>query len=126
MNALPLPVSPTAAVDAGAIQPGNLNALAEKFSRLMEGAGTSSAIDAPPDSTVGNALLHQDESMRKSLQDMHALAHAQKDGSLNDIDLTSRQVELMYRMSTMQFQFNAMVYLAQGAKSGLQTLMRNQ
>ena len=92
----------------------------------MEGAGTSSATDASPDSTVGSALLHQDESMRKSLQDMHALAHAQKDGSLNDIDLTSRQVELMYRMSTMQFQFNAMVYLAQGAKSGLQTLMRNQ
>ena len=121
-----LPVSSAAAIDAGAVQPGNLNALAEKFSRLMEGAGTSSATDASPDSTVGSALLHQDESMRKSLQDMHALAHAQKDGSLNDIDLTSRQVELMYRMSTMQFQFNAMVYLAQGAKSGLQTLMRNQ
>lgn len=126
MNALSLPVSPAAAVDAGAVQPGNLNALAEKFSRMMEGAAPSSANAASPDSTVGNALLHQDESMRKSLQDMHALAHAQKDGSLNDIDLTSRQVELMYRMSTVQFQFNAMVYLAQGAKSGLQTLMRNQ
>ncbi len=125
MNALPLPVSLAAAAEPAA-QSGNLNALAEKFSRLMEGSAPPSAAEVSPDSTVGNALLHQDESMRKSLQDMHALAHAQKDGSLNDIDLTSRQVELMYRMSTAQFQFNAMVYLAQGAKSGLQTLMRNQ
>ncbi|MDA8457360.1 type III secretion protein [Acidovorax sp. GBBC 3334] len=129
MNALQLPVFPTPAIETGAASASPMSALAEKFARMMEGSqGTQQAplSEMSPDSTIGNALLHQDESMRKTLQDMHALAHAQKDGSLSDIDLTSRQVELMYRVSGMQFQFHAMVYLAQSSKSGIQTLMRNQ
>ncbi|AVS61252.1 type III secretion protein [Paracidovorax avenae] len=126
MNALQLPVSPAPAIESGAAQPSNLSALAEKFARMMEGKPQAPLAEMAPDSTLGNALMHQDESMRKALQDMHALAHAQKDNSMNDIDMTSRQIELIYRVSGMQFQFHAMVYLAQSGKSGLQTLMRNQ
>lgn len=93
MNALQLPVSPAPAIESGAAQPSNLSALAEKFARMMEGKPQAPLAEMAPDSTLGNALMHQDESMRKALQDMHALAHAQKDNSMNDIDMTSRQIE---------------------------------
>ncbi|CAM3427593.1 type III secretion protein [Paracidovorax anthurii] len=125
MNALQMPVIPTSAIEPGSASSSPMSALAEKFARLMEGSPQTPLAEMAPDSTLGNALMHQDESMRKTIQDMHALAHAQKEG-LNDIDTTSRQIELMYRVSGMQFQFHAMVYLAQSSKSGLQTLMRNQ
>jgi type III secretion inner rod protein HrpB2 len=123
-----LPISAISAIDVmqkASPQQGPSQALQDKFAALMDRVPEASSAEASSASGLGHALLQQDEAMRKSLQDMHALAKANnKDTS--DTEMTARQIELTYEIATVQFQFNAGVYLAQSSKNGLQTLMRGQ
>jgi type III secretion inner rod protein HrpB2 len=119
-------VSPIDVLQSAAPQQGPAPALAEKFAALMNRAPEASAAETSGAPALGQALLKQDEAMRKSLQDMHALAKASITPGANDTEITARQIELTYEIATVQFQFNAGVYLAQSSKNGLQTLMRNQ
>ena len=123
-----LPISAVSAIDVmqkASPQQGPSQALQDKFAALMDRVPEASSVEASSASGLGHALLQQDEAMRKSLQDMHALAKANnKDTS--DTEMTARQIELTYEIATVQFQFNAGVYLAQSSKNGLQTLMRGQ
>jgi type III secretion inner rod protein HrpB2 len=123
-----LPISAVSAIDVmqkASPQQGPSQALQDKFAALMDRVPEASSAEASSASGLGHALLQQDEAMRKSLQDMHALAKANNIGA-NDNEITARQIELTYEIATVQFQFNAGVYLAQSSKNGLQTLMRGQ
>jgi type III secretion inner rod protein HrpB2 len=123
-----LPISAVSAIDVMqkvSPQQGPSQALQDKFAALMDRVPEASSAEASSASGLGHALLQQDEAMRKSLQDMHALAKANNIGA-NDNEITARQIELTYEIATVQFQFNAGVYLAQSSKNGLQTLMRGQ
>jgi len=123
-----LPISAVSAIDVmqkAAPQHGPSQALQEKFAALMDRVPEASSAEAGSSSGLGHALLQQDEAMRKSLQDMHALAKANNINA-NDNEITARQIELTYEIATVQFQFNSGVYLAQSSKNGLQTLMRGQ
>ena len=123
-----MPISPISAIDvmqSASPQNGPSQGLAEKFAALMERVPEASSVEASSTSGLGHALLQQDEAMRKSLQDMHALAKANNINA-NDNEITARQIELTYEIATVQFQFNSGVYLAQSSKNGLQTLMRGQ
>jgi type III secretion inner rod protein HrpB2 len=116
---------PISVMQKASPQQGPSQALQDKFAALMDRVPEASSAEASSASGLGHALLQQDEAMRKSLQDMHALAKANnKDTS--DTEMTARQIELTYEIATVQFQFNAGVYLAQSSKNGLQTLMRGQ
>jgi type III secretion inner rod protein HrpB2 len=119
------PVSPIDVLQSAAPQQGPSEALAQKFAALMERVPEANFAEAGAQPGLAQTLLKQDEAMRKSLQDMHALAKANT-STANDNEMTARQIELTYEIATVQFQFNAGVYLAQSAKNGLQTLMRNQ
>jgi len=124
-----LTISPVSAIDvlqSASPQQGPSAALAEKFAALMNRAPETSAAEAGSSPSIAHALLQQDEAMRKSLQDMHAMAKAQTDPHASDAEMTARQIQLTYEITTVQFQFNAGVHLAQSSKNGLQTLMRNQ
>ena len=124
-----LSITPVPAIDvlqSASPQQGPCAALAEKFAALMNRAPEASAVEAGSSPALAQALLQQDEAMRKSLQDMHAMAKAQTDPHASDTEMTARQIELTYEIATVQFQFNAGVYIAQSSKNGLQTLMRNQ
>lgn len=120
------PVSSIGVLQGASAQEGPATALVQKFAALMERVPEASAVEAGSQTGVGQALLKQDEAMRKSLQDMHALAKASTTPGASDQEMTARQIELTYEITTVQFQFNAGVHLAQSAKNGLQTLMRNQ
>jgi type III secretion inner rod protein HrpB2 len=123
-----LPISAVSAIDVmqkASPQQGPSQALQDKFAALMDRVPEASSAEASSASGLGHALLQQDEAMRKSLQDMHALAKANNINA-NDNEITARQIELTYEIATVQFQFNAGVYLAQSSKNGLQTLMRGQ
>jgi type III secretion inner rod protein HrpB2 len=123
-----LPISAVSAIDVmqkASPQQGPSQALQDKFAALMDRVPEASSTEASSASGLGHALLQQDEAMRKSLQDMHALAKASNKDA-NDNEMTARQIELTYEIATVQFQFNAGVYLAQSSKNGLQTLMRGQ
>ncbi|WCM87890.1 type III secretion protein [Acidovorax sp. NCPPB 3576] len=103
----------------------NLSAVAEKFARMMKESPPLSSVEAESPSTLGKMLINQDESIRKEMQDTAALMQAaiqQPPG----VDLTAYQVTLMYQFAGTHFQVQAMSSLAQTAKTGLQTLMRNQ
>ncbi|MGM9488009.1 type III secretion protein [Ideonella sp. YS5] len=123
-----MPISPISAIDvmqSASAQNGPAQGMAQKFAALMERVPEASSVEASSSSGLGQALLQQDEAMRKSLQDMHALAKANNINA-NDNEITARQIELTYEIATVQFQFNSGVYLAQSSKNGLQTLMRGQ
>jgi len=120
------PVSPIDVLQSAAPQQGPSEALAQKFAALMDRVPEASPVEASAQTGLAQTLLKQDEAMRKSLQDMHALAKANISPDANDHEMTARQIELTYEIATVQFQFNAGVYLAQSGKNGLQTLMRNQ
>ena len=120
------PVSAIDVMQSASPQQGPAPALAERFTALMNRAPETTAAEAGGTPAFGEALLKQDEAMRKSLQDMHALAKASITPGANETEMTARQIELTYEIATVQFQFNAGVYLAQSSKNGLQTLMRNQ
>lgn len=126
MNPAIPPLSPTDVLQSAAPQQGPAEALAQKFAALMDRSPEASAAEAGAQPGLAQALLKQDEAMRKSLQDMHALAKASVSPDASDHEMTARQIELTYEIATVQFQFNAGVYLAQSGKNGLQTLMRNQ
>jgi type III secretion inner rod protein HrpB2 len=121
-------ITPVSAIDIlqhASPQQGPSAALADKFAALMNRAPETTAAESGSAPSIAQALLQQDESMRKTLQDMHALAKVQTPDA-NDAEMTARQIELTYEIATVQFQFNAGVYLAQSSKNGLQTLMKNQ
>jgi type III secretion inner rod protein HrpB2 len=120
-----LPISAIDVMQSSSQQQGPSQALAEKFASLMNRVPEAGSAEAGTSNALGQAVLHQDEAMRKSLQDMHALAKANTPDA-NDAEMTARQIELTYEIATVQFQFNAGVALAQSAKNGIQTLMRNQ
>jgi type III secretion inner rod protein HrpB2 len=125
MTPVTLAISPIDVLHGASPQQGPSEALAQKFAALMDRVPESGAAESGGPSGLAQSLLQQDEAMRKSLQDMHALAKANTINS-NDNEITARQIELTYEIATVQFQFNAGVYLAQSGKNGLQTLMRNQ
>lgn len=121
----PLQVSATDIL-AHASAPGDSMAgLTDKFASIMGRASEVPPSETAEPSTLANVLINQDETMRKNIQSMQDLASAQTTG-LSDQELTQRQIELTYQITTAQFQFNAGVYLAQSSKTGFQTLMRNQ
>jgi type III secretion inner rod protein HrpB2 len=124
-----LSISPVSAIDvlnSASPQQGPAAGLAEKFASLMSRTPETTASEAGAEPSLGQVLLRQDEAMRKSLQDMHALAKAGTSTDMTETQMTARQIELTYEITTVQFQFNAGVHLAQSSKNGLQTLMRNQ
>lgn len=103
----------------------NMSALAEKFASMMKDAPPLSSMEVEGPSTLGKMLINQDESMRKGMQDTAALMQATIEQPPG-VDLTPYQVTLMYQFAGTHFQVQAMSSLAQTAKNGLQTLMRNQ
>jgi type III secretion inner rod protein HrpB2 len=125
MSPITPPLSPIDVAHGALPQQGPTQELVQKFAALMDRVPESGAAEAGGQPALAQALLKQDEAMRKSLQDMHALAKANTSNA-NDNEITARQIELTYEIATVQFQFNAGVYLAQSGKNGLQTLMRNQ
>jgi type III secretion inner rod protein HrpB2 len=125
MSPITPPLSTIDVLQGASPQQGPSEALAQKFAALMDRVPEASAAESGGPSGLARSLLQQDEAMRKSLQDMHALAKANT-STANDNEMTARQIELTYEIATVQFQFNAGVYLAQSGKNGLQTLMRNQ
>jgi len=111
---------------AHASAPGaSMAALSDKFASIMNRAPEAPASETGETSTLANVLINQDETMRRNVEGMHELAAAQTTG-VSDRELSQRQMELTYQITTAQFQFNAGVYLAQSSKTGFQTLMRNQ
>jgi type III secretion inner rod protein HrpB2 len=111
---------------AHASAPGeSMTGLAEKFASIMGRASNLASTETAEPSSVASVLINQDEMMRKNIQSMEELTTAQTAG-LSDRELTQRHIELVYQVSTTQFQFNACTYVAQSSKNGLQTLMRNQ
>jgi type III secretion inner rod protein HrpB2 len=125
MSPVTPPLSAIDVLQGASPQQGPSEALAQKFAALMDRLPEAGGAEAGGPSGLAQSLLQQDEAMRKSLQDMHALAKANTSNA-NDNEITARQIELTYEIATVQFQFNAGVYLAQSGKNGLQTLMRNQ
>lgn len=100
--------------------------LTEQFSSLMSRAADVSASQTGEASPVAQALLHQDTAMRSQIQSLQDLGNARTEGTLSEDELKQRELEMHFKIATVQFQFNACIYVAQSSKNGLQTLIKNQ
>lgn len=99
-------------------------ALVDRFNRLME--------TAPPPPSGGNGMptaltdfVHQQQALYSKAGDMTA-AFGRDATSMSMEQMAVRQIELVQAVGQAQMQFTAATAVAQGSKSGLQTLMKNQ
>lgn len=99
--------------------------LAQQFARAMETAPVPQAGEDAGASVVAKAVLGQDQAMRDLNDHVRQMALAYGSGDDAALDV-GRQIELFHQISSVNFQFNATVQVAQSAKNGLQTLIRNQ
>ena len=99
--------------------------MASQFAQAMQAAPLNGVSDIGANSTVTKAILAQDQATRELSDRMRDMAEANRSGDPKALD-DGRRVELFYDLATASFRFNACVNLAQGAKNGMQTLMKNQ
>ena len=99
--------------------------MASQFAQAMQAAPLNGVSDVGATSTVAKALIAQDQATRERSDRMRDMALAYTAGDAKALDDVHR-VELYNDLAVASFQFNACVNLAQGAKNGMQTLMKNQ
>ena len=99
--------------------------MASQFAQAMQAAPLNGGADIGGNNVVTKAILAQDQSTRELNDRMRDMAEANRNGDPTALD-DGRRVELFYDLATASFRFNACVNLAQGAKNGIQTLMKNQ
>lgn len=119
------PISAIDILEQASVRPAPTQAMAEKFTDLMRRNTEPSPIESAEKSTMVEVLLKQDEQIRRVQHESYDMAQAKMDG-MSDDDLSAWRVDFTLRVASAQFQFNAMVQVAQSTKNGLQTLMRNQ
>jgi len=128
-----LPVSEISAVsanpvlDRAAARPESLDALADKFGRMMETQPPEPSHTVRPAgeaSAVQHFVSQQEHALQQTFDDVRAFQLQAP--SMNMQTLAARQMQLTQQMAMVQLQFNAGVYVAQSSKTGLQTLMKNQ
>lgn len=103
---------------------GPTEALVERFNRLMESAPAPQAAESGMP-TVLTQFVRDQQALYTQIGEK-TLAVGQAADSMNLAQLAVRQIELMQAVGRAQTQFTAVTAIAQGAKSGLQTLMKNQ
>lgn len=120
-------VTATQVMDQASTRSEPLSHLADRFSRMMQ---EHPPAPAPQDTEVGSRsvvshfVASQEAVMHQTFDSVRAFSLQAP--SMNPSELASRQIELNYQLAMVQVQFNAGVYVSQSAKSGLQTLMKNQ
>jgi type III secretion system HrpB2-like protein len=126
------PVMPVVAVEgisqqASRVTP-EMQALADRFNGLMEHEPAALDFNRARNndhSTVASEFLaRQDMALRQTLNGIQRLGAEAP--TLSVPELIGRHMDMTYRMVTVQMQFNSEAHVAHSAKSGLQTLMKNQ
>jgi len=107
----------------------DMQGLSERFSRLMAEQPPQQDMHMPsPGDDAGTPATRfvqaQEDALRQTYADVRAFSLQAPSMSMQE--MSARHIELSYQLSMVQVQFNAGVYVAQGSKSGLQTLMKNQ
>ena len=120
--------SPNSVMDAAATKSPDLQSLSDKFSKAMgpehAEAGATEHQASAEHSTMGEYIAAQEKAMRDTMEKMHDFSA--KAPQMDMQEANAKHIELTYQMAMTQVQFNAGVQVAQSAKSGLQTLMKNQ
>jgi hypothetical protein len=110
------------------MSPDQTTALSQKFDHLMAQASQQSpdvSEPSPTDSSTLSDFVRAKEDMLGGLN--QKLTQFTADAPhLNMDQMTTRGVEMMMTITQAQMQFTGMTSLAGSAKSGLQTLVKNQ
>jgi type III secretion inner rod protein HrpB2 len=121
-------VSPHDLLAASDHRPAEIGQLGERFDRLMAREPDVSVFSEQHlggQGTPVTAFVKSQEALMQHSFD--AVRQFSVDApSMGPQELASRHIDLTYQLAMVQVQFNAGVYLAQSAKSGIQTLMKNQ
>lgn len=103
----------------------HLQSLANKFSDLLSKDPSTQPVPEVGAPSVLSHVVGEHERMYRGL--IQDLAHASIDiDKMTPQQATMKQVEMMFRTVNVNMQHNACTYIAQSAKNGLQTLMKNQ
>jgi type III secretion inner rod protein HrpB2 len=120
-------VPANAVLDHAAARPPALDHLADRFSNLLQSDPASLQLQqvGPADPTVITGFVgKQEQALQNVFSGVQSLAKQAPYLSIEEV--TARHMELTWQMAMVSLQFNAGVYVAQGSKNGLQTLMKNQ
>lgn len=121
------PIPANKVLDHAAARPPALDYLADRFSNLLQSDPASLNLQTvgPADPTAIAGFVGKQEDAMKNL--FHGVQDMVKQAPhLSIEEVTARHMELTWQMAMVSMQFNAGVYVAQGSKNGLQTLMKNQ
>jgi type III secretion inner rod protein HrpB2 len=104
---------------------GDLQSLANRFSDLLSKEPSAQPVPEVGAPSVLSHVVGEHERMYRGL--FHDIAKTSLDiDKMTPQQATAKQMELMFRTANVTVQHNACTYVAQSAKSGLQTLMKNQ
>lgn len=112
-------------LDQAAAPSSGLNDAARHFAELLAQPESSAPMhEVGQPSAVSHFIKQQEESYHGLLRDLgHASISSQH---MTPQQATLKQVEMMFRVVNVTMQHNAFASIAQSAKTGLQTLMKNQ
>lgn len=100
-------------------------ALSQKFASLMNRPAEVSPAENTEPTAIGKFLVQHDEALRNNKQEIADLSKVDT-SDLTDQEKADRNMALVDHIASVQFEFNAVVFVAQSSKNGFQTLMRNQ
>ncbi len=103
---------------------GSAGGLVDRFNRLMETAPLPPSTGSGMPQALGQFVQEQ-QSMYTQIGEK-ALAFSRNAESMTMEQMALHHIELVQAVGQAQTQFTAATALAQGAKSGLQTLIKNQ